>query len=67
MYSFIECLFNILSPIIIDFYIKKKFQEPHHDQHVQAFLQNHEAEYQAVKLIGPDEGIDHITSRNIGL
>ncbi|XP_046726464.1 procollagen-lysine,2-oxoglutarate 5-dioxygenase 1 isoform X2 [Silurus meridionalis] len=41
-------------------------QEPHHDKHVHAFLQNHEAEYQAVKMIGPDEGVDHITSRNIG-
>ncbi|XP_058246085.1 procollagen-lysine,2-oxoglutarate 5-dioxygenase 1 isoform X2 [Hemibagrus wyckioides] len=41
-------------------------QEPHHEQHVHAFLQNHEAEYQAVKLIGPNEGVDHVTSRNIG-
>ncbi|MCI4381112.1 hypothetical protein PGIGA_G00248030 [Pangasianodon gigas] len=41
-------------------------QEPHHDQHIHAFLQNHETEYQAVKLIGPDEDVDHITSRSIG-
>uniref|UniRef100_A0A4W4DYW7 Procollagen-lysine,2-oxoglutarate 5-dioxygenase 1 n=1 Tax=Electrophorus electricus TaxID=8005 RepID=A0A4W4DYW7_ELEEL len=31
-------------------------QEPHHDQHVRSFLEDHDAEYQAVKLIGPDDG-----------
>lgn len=41
-------------------------QESHHEQHVYAFLQNHEAEYQAVKIIGPDEDVDPITARNIG-
>ncbi|TTH08281.1 Procollagen-lysine,2-oxoglutarate 5-dioxygenase 1 [Bagarius yarrelli] len=41
-------------------------QESHHEQHVYAFLLNHEAEYQGVKIIGPDEGVDPITSRNIG-
>ncbi|KAM9475695.1 procollagen-lysine,2-oxoglutarate 5-dioxygenase 1 [Clarias gariepinus] len=41
-------------------------QEPYHEKQVHAFLQNHEAEYQAVKLIGPHEGVDHISSRNIG-
>uniref|UniRef100_A0AAR2LM57 Procollagen-lysine,2-oxoglutarate 5-dioxygenase 1 n=1 Tax=Pygocentrus nattereri TaxID=42514 RepID=A0AAR2LM57_PYGNA len=32
-------------------------QEPHHDQHIRSFLENHEADYQAVKLIGPDEDL----------
>uniref|UniRef100_A0AAR2M4Q3 Procollagen-lysine,2-oxoglutarate 5-dioxygenase 1 n=1 Tax=Pygocentrus nattereri TaxID=42514 RepID=A0AAR2M4Q3_PYGNA len=41
-------------------------QEPHHDQHIRSFLENHEADYQAVKLIGPDEDVDPITSRNLG-
>ncbi|XP_062854583.1 procollagen-lysine,2-oxoglutarate 5-dioxygenase 1 [Trichomycterus rosablanca] len=41
-------------------------QEPHHERHIHAFLEKHETEYQAVKLIGPDEGIDHVTSRNLG-
>ncbi|KAL7827493.1 hypothetical protein SRHO_G00332110 [Serrasalmus rhombeus] len=41
-------------------------QEPHHDQHIRSFLENHEADYQAVKLIGPDEDVDPITSRNVG-
>ncbi|KAI4877448.1 hypothetical protein NFI96_034587 [Prochilodus magdalenae] len=41
-------------------------QEPHHDQHIRSFLESHEAEYQGVKLIGPDEGVDPITSRNMG-
>uniref|UniRef100_A0AAR2ITI9 Procollagen-lysine,2-oxoglutarate 5-dioxygenase 1 n=1 Tax=Pygocentrus nattereri TaxID=42514 RepID=A0AAR2ITI9_PYGNA len=42
-------------------------QEPHHDQHIRSFLENHEADYQAVKLIGPDEDVDPITSRNLGM
>uniref|UniRef100_A0A4W4E098 Procollagen-lysine,2-oxoglutarate 5-dioxygenase 1 n=1 Tax=Electrophorus electricus TaxID=8005 RepID=A0A4W4E098_ELEEL len=41
-------------------------QEPHHDQHVRSFLEDHDAEYQAVKLIGPDDGVDPVTSRNMG-
>uniref|UniRef100_A0A8B9RBR6 Procollagen-lysine,2-oxoglutarate 5-dioxygenase 1 n=1 Tax=Astyanax mexicanus TaxID=7994 RepID=A0A8B9RBR6_ASTMX len=41
-------------------------QEPHHDKHIRSFLESHEADYKVVKLIGPDEGVDVITSRNIG-
>ncbi|XP_036434918.1 procollagen-lysine,2-oxoglutarate 5-dioxygenase 1 isoform X2 [Colossoma macropomum] len=41
-------------------------QEPHHDQHIRSFLESHEADYQNVKLIGPDEGVDPITSRSLG-
>uniref|UniRef100_A0A671NTM2 Procollagen-lysine,2-oxoglutarate 5-dioxygenase 1 n=1 Tax=Sinocyclocheilus anshuiensis TaxID=1608454 RepID=A0A671NTM2_9TELE len=41
-------------------------QESHHEPHVRTFLEYHESEYQGVKLIGPEEGIDPVTSRNIG-
>lgn len=41
-------------------------KEPHHEKQVQTFLEYHESEYHAVKLIGPEEGIDPVTSRNIG-
>lgn len=40
-------------------------QEPHHDEQVRKFLEDHESEYQGVKLIGPVEDIDTVTSRNI--
>lgn len=42
-------------------------QESHHEQQVRTFLEHHESEYQGVKLIGPEEDIDPVTSRNIGL
>lgn len=41
-------------------------QESHHGPHVRTFLEYHESEYQGVKLIGPEEDIDPVTSRNIG-
>ncbi|CAM4714230.1 unnamed protein product [Leuciscus chuanchicus] len=41
-------------------------QESHHEQQVRTFLEHHESEYQGVKLIGPEEDIDPVTSRNIG-
>ncbi|XP_066500754.1 procollagen-lysine,2-oxoglutarate 5-dioxygenase 1 isoform X2 [Hoplias malabaricus] len=41
-------------------------QESHHEQHIHSFLEKHEADYQAVKLIGPNEGVDPITSRSLG-
>uniref|UniRef100_A0A8C2D6E5 Procollagen-lysine,2-oxoglutarate 5-dioxygenase 1 n=1 Tax=Cyprinus carpio TaxID=7962 RepID=A0A8C2D6E5_CYPCA len=41
-------------------------QESHHEPHVRTFLEYHESEYQGVKLIGPEEDIDPVTSRNIG-
>ncbi|XP_043103743.1 procollagen-lysine,2-oxoglutarate 5-dioxygenase 1 [Puntigrus tetrazona] len=41
-------------------------QESHHEAHVRTFLEHHEPEYQGVKLIGPEEDIDAVTSRNIG-
>ncbi|RXN12642.1 mitofusin-2 [Labeo rohita] len=40
-------------------------QEPHHEPHVHTFLEYHESEYQGVKMIGPEEDIDPVTSRNI--
>uniref|UniRef100_A0A671T4A3 Procollagen-lysine,2-oxoglutarate 5-dioxygenase 1 n=1 Tax=Sinocyclocheilus anshuiensis TaxID=1608454 RepID=A0A671T4A3_9TELE len=41
-------------------------QELHHEPHIRTFLEYHESEYQDVKLIGPEEDIDPVTSRNIG-
>ncbi|XP_030640838.1 procollagen-lysine,2-oxoglutarate 5-dioxygenase 1 [Chanos chanos] len=41
-------------------------QEEHHEKDVRSFLEHHEKEYEAVKLIGPHEGIDAVTSRNLG-
>ncbi|XP_051757842.1 procollagen-lysine,2-oxoglutarate 5-dioxygenase 1 [Ctenopharyngodon idella] len=41
-------------------------QESHHEQQVLTFLEHHESEYQGVKLIGPEEDIEPVTSRNIG-
>uniref|UniRef100_A0A673HX75 Procollagen-lysine,2-oxoglutarate 5-dioxygenase 1 n=1 Tax=Sinocyclocheilus rhinocerous TaxID=307959 RepID=A0A673HX75_9TELE len=41
-------------------------QELHHEPHIRTFLEYHESEYQGVKLIGPEEDIDPVTSRNIG-
>ncbi len=48
----------------LDLYL---LQEPHHEPHIRSFLEYHESEYQGVKLIGPEEDIDPVTSRNIGL
>ncbi|XP_061114033.1 procollagen-lysine,2-oxoglutarate 5-dioxygenase 1 [Conger conger] len=42
-------------------------QEPHHKKHVSTFLERHGKEYQAVKVIGPEEEMDSTTSRNLGL
>uniref|UniRef100_A0A672LEK4 Procollagen-lysine,2-oxoglutarate 5-dioxygenase 1-like n=1 Tax=Sinocyclocheilus grahami TaxID=75366 RepID=A0A672LEK4_SINGR len=41
-------------------------QELHHEPHIRSFLEYHESEYQGVKLIGPEEDIDPLTSRDIG-
>ncbi|XP_059379747.1 procollagen-lysine,2-oxoglutarate 5-dioxygenase 1-like [Carassius carassius] len=41
-------------------------QESHHEPNVRSFLEHHESEYQGVKLIGPEEDIDPVTSRDIG-
>ncbi|XP_031422927.1 procollagen-lysine,2-oxoglutarate 5-dioxygenase 1 isoform X2 [Clupea harengus] len=41
-------------------------QEPHHENQVVSFVKDHGMEYQAVKLIGPEEGVDAIESRNLG-
>ncbi|XP_028848961.1 procollagen-lysine,2-oxoglutarate 5-dioxygenase 1 [Denticeps clupeoides] len=40
-------------------------KEQHHDGHVNRFLKDHGTEYQAVKLIGPDDGIHGTESRNL--
>ncbi|KAJ8371197.1 hypothetical protein SKAU_G00112250 [Synaphobranchus kaupii] len=40
--------------------------EPHHQKHVSSFLEHHGTEYQAVNVIGPEEDMDSITSRNLG-
>ncbi|XP_035237773.1 procollagen-lysine,2-oxoglutarate 5-dioxygenase 1 isoform X1 [Anguilla anguilla] len=42
-------------------------QEPHHKKHISSFLEDHGTEYQAVKVIGPEEEMDSTTSRNLGL
>ncbi|XP_046896504.1 procollagen-lysine,2-oxoglutarate 5-dioxygenase 1 isoform X3 [Hypomesus transpacificus] len=42
-------------------------QEPHHEKHVRSFMEDHGTRYQKVKIIGPEENIDHVTSRNLGL
>ncbi|KAI1892559.1 hypothetical protein AGOR_G00134830 [Albula goreensis] len=41
-------------------------QEPHHEKHVSSFLEDHGTEYQAVKVIGPEEDMDSLASRNLG-
>ncbi|KAM4610181.1 procollagen-lysine,2-oxoglutarate 5-dioxygenase 1 isoform 2-T2 [Polymixia lowei] len=41
-------------------------QELHHQQQVSSFLEGHGTLYQDVKLIGPEEDMDSITSRNLG-
>ncbi|KAL2103375.1 hypothetical protein ACEWY4_000243 [Coilia grayii] len=41
-------------------------QEPHHENQVVSFVKDHETEYQGVKMIGPDDGVDAIESRNLG-
>lgn len=58
------CSIHIMRDNTLDLYL---LQEPHHEPHVRAFLEYHESEYQGVKLIGPEEDIDPVTSRNIGL
>ncbi|XP_048860759.1 procollagen-lysine,2-oxoglutarate 5-dioxygenase 1 isoform X1 [Brienomyrus brachyistius] len=42
-------------------------QEPHHEQHVSSFLQGHQKEYRAVKVIGPEVEMDSAASRNLGI
>ncbi|MGH0168936.1 UNVERIFIED_CONTAM: hypothetical protein FKN15_075690 [Acipenser sinensis] len=41
--------------------------EPHHERNVKLFLEAHGSEYRAVKVIGPEEGLDNAGSRNLGL
>ncbi|KAM3618303.1 uncharacterized protein V6R79_018658 [Siganus canaliculatus] len=41
-------------------------QESHHERQVSSFLQDHGSLYQDVKFVGPEEGMDGVTSRNMG-
>ncbi|XP_076131950.1 procollagen-lysine,2-oxoglutarate 5-dioxygenase 1 isoform X2 [Alosa pseudoharengus] len=41
-------------------------QETHHENQVVSFVKEHGTEYQAVKLIGPEEGVDVTEARNMG-
>ncbi|KAA0713693.1 Procollagen-lysine,2-oxoglutarate 5-dioxygenase 1 [Triplophysa tibetana] len=62
---FFERLLNLKYPKKrLSLFIYNK--EPHHEKQVGTFLEDHKSEYQAVKLVGPEEGIDPGTSRNIG-
>lgn len=62
---FFERLFNLKYPKNrLKLFIYN--QESHHEQHIHAFLDSHESEYQGVKLIGPEEDIDPVSSRNLG-
>ncbi|NP_001093074.2 procollagen-lysine,2-oxoglutarate 5-dioxygenase 1 precursor [Takifugu rubripes] len=40
-------------------------KEAHHEQHVNSFLQEHRNLYRAVELLGPEEAMDGVTSRNL--
>uniref|UniRef100_A0A4W5QXR1 Procollagen-lysine,2-oxoglutarate 5-dioxygenase 1 n=1 Tax=Hucho hucho TaxID=62062 RepID=A0A4W5QXR1_9TELE len=42
-------------------------QEQHHEVEVSSFLKDHEKAYQGVKVIGPEENMDRVASRNLGL
>uniref|UniRef100_A0AAZ3Q7H8 Procollagen-lysine,2-oxoglutarate 5-dioxygenase 1 n=1 Tax=Oncorhynchus tshawytscha TaxID=74940 RepID=A0AAZ3Q7H8_ONCTS len=42
-------------------------QEQHHEVAVSSFLKDHRKEYQDVKVIGPEENMDRVASRNLGL
>ncbi|TRY99442.1 hypothetical protein DNTS_022991 [Danionella cerebrum] len=62
--AFFERLFNLKYPKNrLKLFIYNK--EYHHDRHVRSFLESHESEYQAVKLISPEEEIDPVAARNI--
>ncbi|TNN23386.1 Procollagen-lysine,2-oxoglutarate 5-dioxygenase 1 [Liparis tanakae] len=41
-------------------------QEPHHQAQVRSFLEDHGDLYQGVRLLGPEEELDHAASRNLG-
>ncbi|XP_048097557.1 procollagen-lysine,2-oxoglutarate 5-dioxygenase 1 isoform X1 [Alosa alosa] len=41
-------------------------QESHHENQVVSFVKEHGTEYQAVKLIGPEEGVHVTEARNMG-
>ncbi|XP_041702016.2 procollagen-lysine,2-oxoglutarate 5-dioxygenase 1 isoform X2 [Coregonus clupeaformis] len=42
-------------------------QEQHHEVQVSSFLKDHGTEYQDVKVIGHEENMDRVASRNLGL
>ncbi|KAM9350754.1 procollagen-lysine,2-oxoglutarate 5-dioxygenase 1 [Symphorus nematophorus] len=42
-------------------------REAHHEPHVSSFLQDHGKLYQDVRFIGPEEEMDAVASRNLGL
>ncbi|XP_075046346.1 procollagen-lysine,2-oxoglutarate 5-dioxygenase 1 [Mixophyes fleayi] len=54
-------------------YPKKRIQlylanhEPHHQRHVEKFLEEHRSDYNAVKTVGPDEASNVADVRNIGM
>jgi len=41
-------------------------QEPHHQAQVRSFLEDHGDLYQEVRLVGPEEELDHAAARNLG-
>ncbi|KPP69487.1 procollagen lysine 2-oxoglutarate 5-dioxygenase 1-like, partial [Scleropages formosus] len=62
---FFERLFNLKYPKDrLKLFIYN--HEPHHEQHVHSFLEDHGTEYRGVKVIGPEEDMDSVTSRNLG-
>lgn len=42
-------------------------QEAHHERQVSSFLQDHGSLYQDVKSVGPEEELDRVESRNLGM
>ncbi|KAL4646070.1 procollagen-lysine,2-oxoglutarate 5-dioxygenase 1 [Arapaima gigas] len=40
--------------------------EPHHEQHVRSFMEDHGTKYRDVKVIGPEEEMDSVVSRSLG-
>ncbi|KAM6976630.1 procollagen-lysine,2-oxoglutarate 5-dioxygenase 1 isoform 2-T2 [Aplochiton taeniatus] len=42
-------------------------QEPHHETHVSSFVKDNRELYHDVKVVGPEEKMDAVVSRNVGL
>uniref|UniRef100_A0A8C5QNY9 Procollagen-lysine,2-oxoglutarate 5-dioxygenase 1 n=1 Tax=Leptobrachium leishanense TaxID=445787 RepID=A0A8C5QNY9_9ANUR len=64
--EFFKRLYNLQYPRTrLQLYIVN--HENHHEKHVSAFLQNHGAEYSAVKVVGQEESVSLADARNHGI